>query len=351
MENEKYEKDADGTIWKILDYHTIHGTIDGMNGDRESRDNEARLGDKEFFGRRLRLPKGYGLGSIESVVINKDLILLDVNAEYHDDVKLPADENMVKVRILLTGGVKSMAGRINLEGTGAFVEAYPGGTKTEYVVVGEAPVRLLVLNCSPEYFTDNLMLTKEDLPDPLNQVYAKAGSRSKKGIVPLGPDVLRAANDMINGADRFPPKLRRQYLAAKCREIICAVINDLYQSSDNREFQSRFSIRDLNRVHEARDIIMDNFQNPPSIPKLATQVGLNQTKLKSLFKATFGVTINDLTQKCRMDRAVELLTTTDLGVAEVAYAVGYEYPANFSNAFRRALGHTPKQLRRAARGE
>ena len=59
------------------------------------------------------------------------------------------------------------------------------------------------------------------------------------------------------------------------------------------------------------------------------------------------MTIYEYILKCRMERAEELLLTGDYGVAEVAYEVGYDYPANFTHAFRRFHGRLPGVLKRS----
>lgn len=347
----RHQKDPDGTVWALRDYELIRGNLDTLAGGPDAREQASRWNPGHDYGVRFRIPGQLGTGAWDIIIINEDLILMKGSGEYHSDHNMIANEHMVKVRILLKGELRSVSGDISLDGAGAFIEAYPNKTSSEYLISGDAPFRMLILHCTPDYFTKKLHLEAEALPPPLNQVFAAEGSKSKAGVAPLGPDILRAANDIMLGANRFPPLLRRQYLSAKSQELICSVINDLSNASKNKAPMSHIAVREVGRVHEARDLIADQFQKPPSIPKLARLVGLNQTKLKSLFKATFGTTINDFTQKCRMDRAAELLTSSDIGVAEVAYAVGYEYPANFSNAFKRYFGHTPRQLRRAALGE
>jgi AraC-like DNA-binding protein len=47
----------------------------------------------------------------------------------------------------------------------------------------------------------------------------------------------------------------------------------------------------------------------------------------------------------RLQLAAELLQTTRLGVAAVAYRVGYESEAAFNRAFKRAMGKPPAQWR------
>lgn len=43
--------------------------------------------------------------------------------------------------------------------------------------------------------------------------------------------------------------------------------------------------------------------------------------------------------------AISLLRYTDWSIAEIAYALGFEYPNYFSNFFKKAIGNTPKHYR------
>ena len=54
-------------------------------------------------------------------------------------------------------------------------------------------------------------------------------------------------------------------------------------------------------------------------------------------------------QRVRMSRAAELLSDQSLPVAQVARAVGYRQPAQFSKAFRRHHGRPPSELRASLR--
>jgi AraC-like DNA-binding protein len=100
--------------------------------------------------------------------------------------------------------------------------------------------------------------------------------------------------------------------------------------------------RDRRRVHEARDYLAQHYASPPTIPQLARMVGMNQTKLKAAFKQLLNLTIYEYVLHRRMEVAAQLLVEAELSVAEVAYRVGYEYPANFSCAFKRYYGRLPR---------
>ena len=54
----------------------------------------------------------------------------------------------------------------------------------------------------------------------------------------------------------------------------------------------------------------------------------------------------EFVQQRRMERASELLLKGDLSIGEIARMAGYEYPANFTFAFRRHYGYLPKLMKR-----
>ncbi len=54
---------------------------------------------------------------------------------------------------------------------------------------------------------------------------------------------------------------------------------------------------------------------------------------------------SELVHQTQIEYAMELLANKDLRTLDVAYAVGYENPSNFSRAFRRVAGLSPKQYR------
>lgn len=341
------ETDARGGKWILAPHERMMGSLADMLDLTLGKGNRSLLAGT-FVGIRHRVPPGIGSGQWDVLRLSPHLYLLLGDLEYHHDqeIMVPSDY-MAKVRILLSGGLRQVSGDVRLEGAGAFVESYPGSQASSYVLRGGELTRMMILNCEREFFSHELGLSPDELPFPLSYLFEQA-ERPEGSVAPLGPDVLRAANDVMRAGSRFEPRLLIPYLAAKGREIACAMIADLAAARENPWLQVRSSVRDVSRINEARDILLDEFQRPPSIPKLARRVGVNQTKLKALFKATFGLTIHEFTQRCRMERAVDLLASTDLSVAEIAYAVGYDYPASFTHAFRKFHGHAPRQARRAS---
>lgn len=113
--------------------------------------------------------------------------------------------------------------------------------------------------------------------------------------------------------------------------------------------QSQLTRRELDRVHEARAILIARSVDPPTLVELASEVGTNETTLKRNFKLVFGQPPYAFVLAHRLGVARSMLADTDLSIKEIASAIGYAHASHFSTAFRRQFGITPWQHRRRGR--
>ena len=99
--------------------------------------------------------------------------------------------------------------------------------------------------------------------------------------------------------------------------------------------------RDL--AHEARNLLDNHLDEPPSSEELARRLGVGQTTLRRLFKAEFGLTMLDYLRDRRLETARLLLREGRLQIAQIAWRVGYRCPTNFAHAYKTRFGCSPRQ--------
>jgi transcriptional regulator GlxA family with amidase domain len=99
------------------------------------------------------------------------------------------------------------------------------------------------------------------------------------------------------------------------------------------------------KLFEAKEILSQNLESPPSLSELSRQIGLNTFKLKKNFKELFGVPVFKYLQNERMNKAHQLLRKADLSVQEVAWEVGYDSLSSFSNTFSKKFGYRPSEVK------
>ena len=83
-----------------------------------------------------------------------------------------------------------------------------------------------------------------------------------------------------------------------------------------------------------------------SLTGLADKLGITPHGLKRLFKNETGISFAVYNKQVRMEKAKELLTTTNNTLQMIGEALGYTEGNNFQYAFRRAVGCTPGEYRR-----
>jgi AraC family transcriptional regulator len=84
-----------------------------------------------------------------------------------------------------------------------------------------------------------------------------------------------------------------------------------------------------------------------SLSHIAGAVGLSPFHFLRLFKRETGVTPHRFLMQTRVRNAIVLLTETQQPVTDIAFTVGFADLSNFTNYFRRELGCSPSQFRKA----
>ncbi|MBX2928583.1 MAG: response regulator [Saprospiraceae bacterium] len=107
----------------------------------------------------------------------------------------------------------------------------------------------------------------------------------------------------------------------------------------NPTLEERF----LWQLREAAEKVMSDPEN--AIARLERELQLSQMQLYRKLKALTGLTPSLYIRSVRLQKALQLLQTTDLNISEVAYEVGFTSPAYFSRAFSEEFGRPPSGYR------
>lgn len=84
---------------------------------------------------------------------------------------------------------------------------------------------------------------------------------------------------------------------------------------------------------------------PPHVNELAATAGYSTPLFSRLFLTAVGQRPSDYLKARQLERAKQLLRTTNLAVEKVAQASGYGTDATLYRVFRVATGSTPGQFR------
>jgi len=97
---------------------------------------------------------------------------------------------------------------------------------------------------------------------------------------------------------------------------------------------------------QAQQLLKSNPDHPWRLEELGRMVGLSPQYLSSAFSQSFGRSPMRYLQSCRIDRAKELLISSDLTVTEIALESGFSSLQHFSARFREQTGLSPSEFRK-----
>ncbi|APA71721.1 helix-turn-helix transcriptional regulator [Janthinobacterium sp. 1_2014MBL_MicDiv] len=103
---------------------------------------------------------------------------------------------------------------------------------------------------------------------------------------------------------------------------------------------------DIARLERAYALMQEQMAQELTLAYLCAQVGLSLFKLKQGWRYRYNDSPQRTLLALRMQRA-KLLLENGYQVAQAGWQTGYRHPANFSTAFARYFGYTPKSVGRA----
>lgn len=101
------------------------------------------------------------------------------------------------------------------------------------------------------------------------------------------------------------------------------------------------------RIAAAVAHVLDDPAAPHSVESLAEEAHMSRSSFASTFADAIGRPPMDWVRTVRLERAAELLRTTDLDTETIAHRVGFASRSHFSKTFTAAHGTSPTEHRRA----
>ncbi len=100
----------------------------------------------------------------------------------------------------------------------------------------------------------------------------------------------------------------------------------------------------LNAYYQKDDLSVSGL---PTVQYFAEKLFVSPHYLNDMLKNLTGQTTQQHIQNQLLEKAKELLSTTELSVSEIAYHLGFEYPQSFSKVFKNKTDQTPLEFRQS----
>jgi AraC-like DNA-binding protein len=102
------------------------------------------------------------------------------------------------------------------------------------------------------------------------------------------------------------------------------------------------------RIRRLKAFVETHLSQPIRVADLSGAVGLSATHFSRAFGRSFGEPPHVYLIQRRIDRARQLMLTSDISLSDLAAACGFSDQAHFCRLFRRHTGRTPAAWRRDA---
>lgn len=101
-------------------------------------------------------------------------------------------------------------------------------------------------------------------------------------------------------------------------------------------------------IKRAIDYIQANLHASLTLAEIARAAGLSLYHFARVFKRATGVPPHQFVLECRLERAKQMLTSSDLPIAQVAYAAGFASQSHLTALFQQLVGKTPRAYRQGS---
>lgn len=139
--------------------------------------------------------------------------------------------------------------------------------------------------------------------------------------------------------------IKKAFLESKVVELLSYLFT-IINEEENTNNHNHLSTYDYTKILEVETILKTKFKEKHTLSSIALQVGLNDFKLKKMFKMVFGTTVFHYLAEVRMEYAKHLILEEKYSIALVSEELGYKNPQHFTVAFKKIFGYLPSKLKK-----
>lgn len=288
-------------------------------------------------------------GAIRSSIFNDGLGFVDFDIVFNDDVVI--ETNTKEVNKLYF--IYCLEGRFDLQlhedGQWVHLETYQSvvvsTSHLDRVAAKFQKADQIVLNIimfDREVFIHNRGYLSDNT-DPLNILFSQVDGDA---MIFFGNYDYRIAQQVRMLKDIEQDGVLRNMIIENQVNVILASQLQYYLLDRNADGQaSGLTKHEIKKAMEMADHIRQHPSKPHSIKSLSALDGLSSAKMQAAFKHLYDHTVSDFVKEVRLEKAEELINTTDLSISEVVYAVGFNSRSYFSKIFKEKYKHSPKKYK------
>lgn len=135
--------------------------------------------------------------------------------------------------------------------------------------------------------------------------------------------------------------------AAYSQQLLAGIVNNLlghmYALERNIELNRKGGYVEM--ISKAQLRIREGVETKITVQEIAAELGSSYSNFRKLFKEYTGFSPALYQQELKLQRAKELLSSTDMSIKEIAYKLNFDSPDYFSSKFKIKVGCKPSEFR------
>ena len=304
----------------------------------------------------MQIPEKLGSGSIRAFNLEHGLGVLNVDCMFIEPVSFTLDNRQIQpLKIIFnrdTEIVHAFEGTEEQHQISRLESAMTSCNMKHghnFTFPGGEPICLFSLEINRKLFEAKITDFLADMNGELEDVFRDVNGVNLffyKGYYAL--DIARFIEEFLTS--ELEGFMHAVYLEGKAYEILSHYLQQYLDDQNQPDERRILRQSTVERIQKAVDIIREELDQHIAIPELARRAALNKNTLQQGFKVLHKMSVNDFIKHQRIEKAKELLETTDLNVTEVTYKIGINSRSYFSKLFREKYGMTPKQYVDQRRG-
>lgn len=199
-------------------------------------------------------------------------------------------------------------------------------------------VRKVVISLAPEWFDAGGLAAYDEYREIEKFRISHLGLRQWRPSARL----MGMAEQVLQ-PPRHTPMFHRLYLESRALDMVSEALGLLAHPGDG---PTSLGALEMCRMQRLRALLDSGQADGYTLNDIVREAGVNATTLQRQFRALTGKTVFDYMRGRRLAAARLALERGDVSVTQVAWEAGYTSAANFTTAFKREFGITPRQVRR-----
>ncbi|MDC2215956.1 Transcriptional regulator [uncultured Dysgonomonas sp.] len=269
----------------------------------------------------------------------------------HEDIQYYDDEKLINK----TYEFYTISRKINFAGTMKYGQHYYDFQ--EGVMVFHGPKQVIISE-----LTDDAKLKGWTLlihPDFI-RTYSLAEKIKQFGFFSYSMnEALHLSEEEADTIEEVMDTIRKEYNSGidNYSQDILTLQVELLLNYCNRFYNRQFITRKLansDLLVKFEKLLSDYFESGelalngiPSVHHFSNELNMSANYLSDMLRSLTGQSTQQHIHDKLIDKAKEILTTTNLTVGEIAYDLGFEYPQSFSKLFKSKTNLTPLEYRQS----